>query len=204
MEEIDVWKKGKRKREYYRDFLEKTSKNPLSLVGKAEMEKVIHPEEMPWEVCEQGLIKHLVNKSLCEELNFPAKSVNVYMQIIPPGGRSGKHRHMSEEILFVLEGEGYDLHWDVDIEIREDKRYWKIRKEPKRFEWKDGDAIYIPTNTVHQHFNSSMEKRVRLISATSRVYDSLGFGYNDLEQFESAMPSKEELEKLLQAYACNL
>src|SRR5262249_48320137 len=43
-----------------------------------------------------------------------------YMQIIPPGSRSGKHRHLAEECLYVLEGRGYDLHQDCDVERSEE------------------------------------------------------------------------------------
>ena len=38
------------------------------------------------------------------------------MQFLPGGGRSGKHRHMWEEVVFVAEGRGYDLHWDLKFE----------------------------------------------------------------------------------------
>jgi len=45
-------------------------------------------------------------------------------------------------------------------------------------------VIYIPPNTIHQHFNASAEKRVRLISAINRIYKYCGL--NDLEQIEDA------------------
>ena len=105
------------------------------------------------------------------------------MQFIPPGSRSGKHRHMSEEYIFVLEGKGYDLHWDVDFELGE-KYYWKVDEKPSRWEWEQGDSIYIPPNTVHQHFNADPEKPARFISATSRMVRYIGF--DDLEQIENA------------------
>ena len=54
----------------------------------------------------------------------------------------------------------------------------------KRYEWEAGDVIYIPPNTIHQHFNASAERPVRLISATNRIYKACGL--NDLEQLEDA------------------
>jgi quercetin dioxygenase-like cupin family protein len=141
--------------------------------------KVLKPTEMPWENCRQGIIKHLFN----EEMNLPVESVDAYMQFIPPGSRSGKHRHMSEEYIFVLEGKGYDLHWDVDFELL-DKYYWKVDAVPSRWQWEQGDSIYIPPNTVHQHFNRDPDKPVRFISATSRIVRHIGF--DDLEQIEDA------------------
>jgi len=45
-------------------------------------------------------------------------------------------------------------------------------------------VIYIPPNTIHQHFNASGDKPVRLISAINRIYKYCGL--NDLEQLEDA------------------
>ena len=73
------------------------------------------------------------------------------MQFLKAGERSGKHRHMWEEIIFVVEGSGYDLHWDMKFDCLEAFE-WDWAPEPKRFEWKRGDYIYIPPFTIHQHF----------------------------------------------------
>ena len=146
--------------------------------------KILKPESMPWENSRQGIIKHLFN----EKMDLPVESVDSYMQFIPPGSRSGKHRHMSEEFIFVLEGKGYDLHWDVDFELS-DKYYWKVAEKPSRWEWEQGDSIYIPPNTIHQHFNMDLDNPVRFISATSRAVRFVGF--DDLEQIEDAPEYKK-------------
>ncbi len=183
--EKDVWQKGNKKAGYYQEFVEESKKNPLAQVGVAPMKKVLHPEEMPWEDSPQGHIKHMINQKMAEELNMPAKSIDIYMQEIPPGSRSGKHRHMSEECVFIVEGKGYDLHWDVDVTMQ-DKYEWVISDEPEKYEWEAGDLVYIPTNVVHQHFNADPEKPARIISSVNRAYSQLGFGYNDLVQMEDA------------------
>ena len=54
----------------------------------------------------------------------------------------------------------------------------------KRFEWEAGDVIYIPPNTIHQHFNADPERPARLISAINRIFKACGL--NDLEQIEDA------------------
>ena len=110
----------------------------------AKRKKVVTPEEMPWEMSRQGLLKHLIN----EAMNTRMETVDAYMQIIPPGSRSGKHRHLAEECLYVLEGQGYDLHQDCDVEIT-DTYHWKPQDEVKRYEWEAGDVIYVMNaNTV--------------------------------------------------------
>ena len=84
----------------------------------------------------------------------------------------------------MLEGRGYDLHQDCDVEIT-DTYHWKPQDEVKRYEWEAGDVIYIPPNTIHQHFNADPDRPVRLISAINRVYRFCGL--NDLEQIEDAL-----------------
>jgi uncharacterized RmlC-like cupin family protein len=87
--------------------------------------------------------------------------------------------------MFVLEGSGYSLHWDVEAVIGE--RYsWNVDEEPKRFEWEAGDWVYIPVNTIHQDCNASDSAPARFICAQSRIYKFLGFG--DLEQVENVEP----------------
>jgi quercetin dioxygenase-like cupin family protein len=141
--------------------------------------KVIKAEEMPWDHSRQGRLKHMAQ----EDLGLRWETMDIYMQEIPPGSRSGKHRHMAEECLFVLEGRGYDLHWDPSIELK-DRYYWKFTKEPSKWEWEEGDVVYIPPNTIHQHFNANPDKPARFISAQNRIYRWAG--YDDLEQLEDA------------------
>lgn len=52
--------------------------------------------------------------------------------------------------------------------------------------------IYIPPNTIHQHFNANPDKPVRLISAINRIYKYCGL--NDLEQIEDAPEYAPEVE----------
>lgn len=185
-EEAERWSRGDREADYYETFVERSLSNPLSQHGDGPLNKVLKPEDMPWELSRQGLIKHMLNEDLAEEMDYPGKGVDMYMQVVPPGSRSGKHRHMGEEIVIVLEGEGHDLHWDTDIELAsEDEVEFVVDDEAKRFSYRAGDAIYIPTNTVHQHVNDG-DDVLRFISSQARAYTNLGFGYEDLEQFENA------------------
>ncbi len=174
--ESKAWLRGTATRKLYQDLLDDATTAPAR---NAKRKKIIHPDEMPWEMARQGLLKHLIN----EQMNTRMETVDAYMQIIPPGSRSGKHRHLAEECVYVLEGRGYDLHQDCDVEIT-DTYHWKPQDEIKRYEWEAGDVIYIPPNTIHQHFNASPDKPVRLISAINRIYRHCGL--NDLEQIEDA------------------
>jgi quercetin dioxygenase-like cupin family protein len=175
-DESKAWRKGSNNQKRYQALLDHASTAPAR---NAKRSKIVHPEEMPWELSRQGLLKHLLN----EDMNTRMETVDAYMLIIPPGSRSGKHRQLAEECLYVLEGRGYDLHQDCDVEIT-DTYHWKPQDEVKRYEWEAGDVIYIPPNTIQQHFNADPQRPVRLISVINRIYKACGL--NDLEQLEDA------------------
>jgi len=174
--EAKTWRRGAANAKIYQGMLDDVAAQPAR---NAKRRKIVRPEDMPWEMSRQGLLKHLLN----EQMNTRMETVDAYMQIIPPGSRSGKHRHLAEECLYVLEGRGDDLHQDCDVEIT-DTYHWKPQAEVKRYEWEAGDVIYIPPNTIHQHFNAGKDAPVRLISAINRIYKYCGL--NDLEQLEDA------------------
>ena len=175
-DEAKTWLAGSTQGKHYQSLLEDATAAPKR---NAQRRKVVHPDEMPWEMSRQGLLKHLLNAAM----NTRMETVDAYMQIIPPGSRSGKHRHLAEECLYVVEGHGYDLHQDCDVEIT-DTYHWKPQSEVKRFEWEAGDVIYVPPCTIHQHFNADPARPARLISCINRIYKNSGL--NDLEQIEDA------------------
>ena len=138
------------------------------------MTNVVLAEDMPWENSADGLIKHLVH----EKLNTREMCVEAYMQFLKPGEKSGVHRHMWEEIIFVVEGSGYDLHWDLKWDCLA-----ALPAEPKAFSWKRGDYIYIPPFTNHQHIAGDHED-CRLIVMSNRITKEMGFDWFD--QVEAA------------------
>jgi gentisate 1,2-dioxygenase len=136
---------------------------------------IVTAEDMPFERSADGLIKHLVH----DKLNTRECCVEAYMQFLKPGEQSGKHRHMWEEVIFVAEGSGYDLHWDLKFDCI-DAFEWDWETEPKKFEWARGDFIYIPPFTVHQHFNlADATSEARLIVINNRIVKEMGFDWFD-------------------------
>lgn len=174
--EAKAWLQGSAQQDLYQQLLDDAASAPAR---NAKRKKVVKPEDMPWEMARQGLLKHLLNEGMATRM----ETVDAYMQIIPPGSKSGRHRHLAEECLYVVEGRGYDLHQDCDVEIT-DTYFWKPQEQVQRFEWQAGDVIYIPPNTIHQHFNADPDRPVRLISAINRIFKNSGL--NDLEQIEDA------------------
>jgi gentisate 1,2-dioxygenase len=175
-DESNTWLVGSQNGKLYQSLLNEAAELPAR---NAKRKKIVHNDEMPWEMSQQGLLKHLLNA----QMNTRMETVDAYMQVIPPGSRSGKHRHLAEECLYVVEGHGYDRHQDCDVEIT-DTYKWTPQAEIKRYEWEAGDVIYVPPCTIHQHFNADPARPARLISCINRIYKNSGL--NDLEQIEDA------------------
>jgi quercetin dioxygenase-like cupin family protein len=186
-DEYGVWRQGNVSGAHYASLLNDAQTKPAR---DAERRKIIKSREQPWENSPHGLLKHLVN----DEMNTRAETVDAYMQIIPPASRSGRHRQLAEQAVYIVEGYGYDIHVDCDLAIADGEKYqWVPQLEEKRFEWQAGDTVYIPPNTISQHFNGDPLRPARIIVITNRIYKQSGL--NDLEQIETA-PEYDPEEQL--------
>lgn len=161
---------------YYRQFLEDSRR---FRERDRERKNIVKAAEMPWEDSPHGRLKHVVN----EMMDTREYCLDIYQQFLDPGSRSGKHRHLSEEVFYVLEGRGYDLHWDVEFDCH-NEYVWDWAREPKKFEWQEGEFVYIPPFTIHQHFNGDPDKPARILVAMSRIVKAIGFDWFD--QLENA------------------
>lgn len=175
-QEGDRFQLGKTTASFYQEALKESAASRKEYKRR---KGIVRANEMPWEDSPQGRIKHVVNG----KMNTRECALDMYQQLLPPGESSGKHRHLAEEVFFVLEGKGYDLHWDVKFDCAEEY-VWDWETEPKRYEWEEGDFVYIPPYTMHQHFNADPDKPARFISATNRLLKSMGFDW--IEQVEPA------------------
>jgi quercetin dioxygenase-like cupin family protein len=107
--------------------------------------RVIKGNDTAWENTRQGRLKFYI--SLWTEV--AARALDLMTMEIEPAGHTGKHRHIFEEMIFVQEGKGYDVH------------------EQTKYPWEAGDVICIPPMTAHQHFNDGSAP-ARLVSTWSR------------------------------------
>lgn len=90
-------------------------------------------------------------------LGFHVRTLATLVAEIAPGRHSGAHRHVYEEIDYVLQGRGYSI------------------VEDKKYEWKAGDVLSIPIFAWHQHFNAG-EESARFLVHTNRVgMENLGY-----------------------------
>jgi quercetin dioxygenase-like cupin family protein len=147
--------------------------------GVLERTKKISPEDTVWENTDLGRIRVMTSPQTDHARLF---SVDAFEFEIEAGGSTGKHWKMADEVLYALEGDGYSLHWEVQAEIAE-RYYAHIAKEPKRYDFKKGDTLYVPQNTVAQHFAADGTP-VRLLSFQNRLFKHLG--YDNVKVFEPA------------------
>ncbi|MGK0297807.1 MAG: gentisate 1,2-dioxygenase [Gammaproteobacteria bacterium] len=139
----------------------------------------VKSNDMPMERTADGLIKHIIN----EGMNTKECCLDIYMQFIPANGATGTSRHLTEEVAFVIEGKGYDHHYDVNFRC-EDEFIWEWATTPKKYEWGPGDFIYIPPYCAHKRFNTDPENEARVVVMNSRMMKAMGFDWFD--QLEAA------------------
>ncbi len=80
-------------------------------------------------------------------VDLPSRAVSVSIGGIPAGGRTRKHRHTYETIIYVLKGKGYSV------------------VEGVRVDWEAGDAVLVPRWNWHQHFNTSETEYAEYLGA---------------------------------------
>ena len=117
---------------------------------------VVKGDGVPQEKNRMGLHKWYLHPSIP---NLGIRSLLIWIQLIPPGSRSGKLKSQGGQIHIVFEGQGYTVIDGV------------------RYDWKQYDAIFLPLlpgGTVHQHFNADHEKWARLLCAEPNLFDALG------------------------------
>lgn len=96
-------------------------------------------------------------------VEVPARSMEFYLQEIPPHSATDLQRHVHESVHYVTEGSGYS-------EIG-----------PNTVRWGRGDLVYTPTLVWHRHYNDGAEPVRMLLVENSKLLDAL-----DLNQRHSA------------------
>ena len=142
--------------QHYRKTLQDT------ITWRLNIPHVIKGKDKLWENTEMGKLKFLISPYN----PGPLLLYDAYLQELPPGGKSGKHRHVGEEVHKILSGKGYDIH------------------DGKKWDWDTEDVVIIPNNTVHQHFNADPRHTATFLSLHSRLYHYIGHG--GIEHLEDA------------------
>ncbi len=82
-------------------------------------------------------------------LGSMVQTMAMFVAEIPPAGKTGKHRHFNEAMIYVLAGRGHTI---ID---------------GQRYEWAEGDVVSVPLYSWHQHFNDDPDHPVRYLGVTN-------------------------------------
>lgn len=100
-----------------------------------------------------GRVRYIIDP----KTGFLMRVLSTLLAEISPGKRSGAHRHLYEEVNYVISGQGYS--------IIEDRRY----------DWAAGDVLCIPVFSWHQHFNTGAGPARILVHHSRPLMENLGF-----------------------------
>jgi gentisate 1,2-dioxygenase len=89
-------------------------------------------------------------------LDVPSRTMELYVQEIPPGQAGDLQRHRHESVHYVVEGDGYS-------EIG-----------PRIVRWTQGDVIYTPPWVWHRHYNDGQATARMLLIENSPLLEALG------------------------------
>ncbi len=107
------------------------------------------PKQLIHRGVESGTIQNAYSQARKHPVFFvdlPSIAISMTIGGLTPSGRSNRHRHTYETILFVLEGQGYSM------------------IEDRKVEWKAGDAVYIPIWAWHHHVNLDPDKPAKYLA----------------------------------------
>jgi len=105
----------------------------------------------------------------------------VFVLDLPPGGKSAPQRHVFEEVVYVLEGQG-----STTIKSHDGQTH--------SFEWSQGGLFALPLNATYQHFNGSGKSRARL-SSTNNLPMVLNLFHNEDFVFDNSFAFVERAGK---------
>lgn len=113
---------------------------------------LVKPRDLLFGNTPMGKVAYAVDRAT----GFHVKALSTAVAEIEPGSRSGAHRHLYDEIDYILEGEGRAI---VDDQV---------------YEIKKGDTLAIPVFAWHQYFSTGDVPLRILAHSTRPAMENLG------------------------------
>jgi quercetin dioxygenase-like cupin family protein len=135
---------------------------------------VARAKALPWESTPHGKLKWYMHPAMEENV---LQSHVIYLQEIPPRGRSGTQRHPGGMLIYFLQGRGRTL------------------LDQEEIIWKAEDLLMLPLRpegVIFQHINESSDETALLLACEPNLIHALGVDRGSRwEQVEPAPDSKE-------------
>lgn len=112
----------------------------------------VKSRDIRFETTAMGPLAYVVDP----RVGFQVKALGTVLGEIPPDKHSGAHRHLYDEIDYILAGRG------------------RCVVEDQTFEVKKGDTLAMPVFAWHQYFNTGDEPLRVLAHRTRPAYENLG------------------------------
>jgi gentisate 1,2-dioxygenase len=137
---------------------------------------VIKENELPLEVSRQGLMRWYLHPDITDTV---LSTTMFFSQEIPPGSRSGRMKFQGNQVIYIIEGQGYTLIDGV------------------KHSWKAGDVLNLPIRkkgVIVQHVNTDEEKAVKFVAAEPNFVHwasvDRGSGFEQIEDAPEYQRSK--------------
>ena len=128
--------------------------------------RVIKGNDLKWKAGPQNW-----GKTLIDPHNNLTQSLHIHYVDLSPLGKSQRHGHQNEALLYVLEGRGYEIHDGI------------------RYDWNAGDLVLIHGGCVHQHFNADPDNPARgIIIKTKPLYMFMNLIYQEFVEKAPKQP----------------
>lgn len=131
--------------------------------------KVVRGRDLPWEHNRQGIMRWYLHP---DKRDVAIRNLLVYVQEIPPAGKSGRQRCPGGWVHFILDGHG------------------AVEVDGVRYEWEAGDCVALPIKSLgveYQFFNLDAQNPARYLAAAPNFFEVLGVDLgSSFEQLEDA------------------
>jgi quercetin dioxygenase-like cupin family protein len=117
---------------------------------------VARGKSLPWESAPHGKLKWYMHPAMGENV---LQSHIIYLQEVPPGGRTGIQRHPGGMVIYFLQGRGRTI------------------LDGEEISWKAEDLLMLPLRpegVVFEHINDSSEEPVSLLACEPNLVHALG------------------------------
>lgn len=131
--------------------------------------RVVRGRDLPWESNRQGRMRWYLHPY---KRDIALGNLIVYVQEIPPGGKSGRQRCPGGFVHYMLTGRG------------------TVEVDAKRYAWETGDCVALPIKSdgvEYQFFNGDAKAPARYLVVTPNLFEVLGVDLGStFEQIEDA------------------